>query len=44
MEQIGGMIVETLENIEKDDFHKQTRKKVRDLCDQFPLHLELANK
>jgi glycine hydroxymethyltransferase len=44
MEQIGGMIVETLENIEKDDFHIQTRKKVRDLCDQFPLHLELANK
>jgi glycine hydroxymethyltransferase len=44
MEQIGGMIIETLENIEKDDFHKQTRKKVRDLCDQFPLHLELASK
>jgi glycine hydroxymethyltransferase len=44
MEQIGGMIVETLENIEKDDFHRQTRKKVRDLCDQFPLHLELASK
>ena len=44
MEQIGGMIVETLENIEKDDFHIQTRKKVRDLCDQFPLHLELTNK
>jgi glycine hydroxymethyltransferase len=44
MEQIGVMIVETLENIEKDDFHRQTRKKVRDLCDQFPLHLELANK
>ena len=44
MEQIGGMIVETLENIEKDIFHTQTRKKVRDLCDQFPLHLELASK
>jgi glycine hydroxymethyltransferase len=44
MEQIGGMIVETLKNIEKDDFHRQTRKKVRDLCDQFPLHLELASK
>ena len=44
MELIGGMIVETLENIEKDDFHTQTRKKVRDLCDQFPLHLELASK
>jgi glycine hydroxymethyltransferase len=44
MEQIGGMIAETLENIDKDDFHTQTRKKVRDLCDQFPLHLELASK
>ncbi len=44
MEQIGGMIIETLDNIEDDTFHIQTRKKVRDLCDQFPLHLELTNK
>ena len=44
MEQIGGMIIETLENIEKDAFHTQTRKKVRNLCEQFPLHLELASK
>jgi glycine hydroxymethyltransferase len=44
MEQIGGMIVETLQNIKNDTFHTQTRKKVRDLCDQFPLHLELTNK
>ena len=44
MEQIGGMIIETLKNIEDDDFHTQTRRKVRDLCDQFPLHLELTNK
>jgi glycine hydroxymethyltransferase len=44
MEQIGGMIVETLQYIEDDSFHKQTRKKVRNLCDQFPLHLELTNK
>ena len=44
MEQIGGMIIETLKNIEDDTFHTQTRKKVRDLCDQFPLHLELTNK
>jgi glycine hydroxymethyltransferase len=44
MEQIGGMIIETLKNIVDDTFHSQTRKKVRDLCDQFPLHLELTNK
>ena len=44
MEKIGGMIIETLERIEDDNFHKETRKKVRDLCDQFPLHLELTNK
>jgi len=44
MEQIGGMIIETLQNIEDNAFHTQTRKKVRDLCDQFPLHLELTNK
>ena len=44
MEQIGGMIIETLKNIEDDAFHTQTRRKVRDLCDQFPLHLELTNK
>mgnify|MGYP003960686957 CR=1 FL=1 len=44
MEQIGGMIIETLKNIEDDAFHSQTRRKVRDLCDQFPLHLELTNK
>ena len=44
MEQIGGMIIQTLEKIEDDKFHKETRKMVRDLCDQFPLHFELTNK
>ena len=44
MEHIGGMIIETLKNNEDDAFHTQTRRKVRDLCDQFPLHLELTNK
>ena len=44
MEQIGEMIIHTLDKIEDDNFHKETRKKVRDLCDQFPLHLELTNK
>ena len=44
MEQIGGMIIQTLENIWDDSSHKETRQKVRDLCDQFPLHLELTNK
>ena len=39
MEQIGEMIIQTLDKIEDDNFHKETRKKVRDLCDEFPLHL-----
>ncbi|MEK9630147.1 MAG: serine hydroxymethyltransferase [Nitrospinota bacterium] len=44
MEQIGEMIIQTLEKLEDENFHKGTRQKVRDLCDQFPLHLELTNK
>ncbi|MBC8283044.1 MAG: serine hydroxymethyltransferase [Nitrospinae bacterium] len=44
MEQIGAMIIQTLEKIEDENFHKETRQKVRDLCDQFPLHSELTNK
>ena len=44
MEQIGGMIIQTLERIEDTNFHKETRQKVRNLCEQFPLHLELTNK
>ena len=44
MEQIGEMIIQTLDKIEDDNFHKETRKKVRDLCDEFPLHLELTKK
>jgi glycine hydroxymethyltransferase len=42
MRKIGEMIIQTLEKIEDDNMHVQTRKKVRDLCDQFPLHLELT--
>ena len=44
MEQIGEMIIQTLDKIEDDYFHKETRKKVRDLCDGFPLHCELTKK
>ena len=44
MRKIGEMIVQTLEKVEDDGFHAETRKKVRELCDQFPLHLELTNK
>ena len=44
MEQIGGMIIETLGRIGDDNFHKEIRQKVHDLCDQFPLHLELTSK
>ena len=44
MRKIGEMIIQTLEKVEDDNFHAETRKKVRELCDQFPLHLELTNK
>jgi glycine/serine hydroxymethyltransferase len=42
MRKIGEMIVQTLEKVGDDSLHTQTRKKVRELCDQFPLHLELT--
>jgi glycine hydroxymethyltransferase len=44
MLQIGEMIVQTLEKVENDSLHAETRNKVRELCDHFPLHLELTNK
>jgi glycine hydroxymethyltransferase len=44
MRKIGEMIIRTLEKVEDDSLHAETRKKVRELCDQFPLHLELTNK
>ena len=44
MHKIGEMIVQTLEKIDDDNYHAETRNKVRELCDQFPLHLELTNK
>jgi len=43
MEKIGGFIIQTLEKIKEDTFHSETRTKVRELCDQFPLHSELTN-
>ena len=42
MRKIGEMIVLTLEKVGDDSLHAKTRKKVRELCDQFPLHLELT--
>jgi len=42
MRKIGEMIVQTLEKVGDDSLHAQTRKKVRELCDQFPLQLELT--
>jgi glycine hydroxymethyltransferase len=42
MRKIGEMIIQTLEKVKDDNMHSQTRKKVRELCDQFPLHLELT--
>ncbi len=44
METIGEWIHQTLTNIEDAGFHSKTRQKVRELCEQFPLHLELSSK
>lgn len=38
MESIGEMIVRTLEKIDDEAHHAETRLKVKELCDQFPLH------
>ena len=42
MDQISDMIVQTLEHIDESAFHKNTRKKIREFCEQFPLHAELT--
>ncbi|MEE9258345.1 MAG: serine hydroxymethyltransferase [Nitrospinaceae bacterium] len=44
MERIGGMIVETLDRHQDNAFHAETRNKVRDLCEQFPLQMELTTR
>ena len=44
MEKIGDLIVETLNHFNEPEFHKKTRKRVRDLSEQFPLYAELTNK
>ena len=44
MERIGDLIVETLNHLNEPEFHKKTRKRVRDLSEQFPLYAELTSK
>jgi glycine hydroxymethyltransferase len=44
MRKIGEMIIQTLEKVGDDNFYAETLKKVRELCDQFPLHLVITNK
>ncbi|MDH5458384.1 MAG: serine hydroxymethyltransferase, partial [Nitrospinota bacterium] len=44
MQQIGEMIIGVLERIEDKEFIEQTRLKVRGLCEQFPFHMEMADK
>ena len=44
MEKIGDLIVETLNHFNEPEFHKKTRKRVRDLSEQFPLYAELTSK
>ncbi len=44
MEWIGDQIVETLNHHNEPEFHEKTRKRVRDLSEQFPLYAELTSK
>ena len=44
MKLIGDMIIETLTHLSEKQFHEATRRKVRELCEQFPLKLELTAK
>ena len=44
MELIADMIIQTLEHIDKPEFHKKTRENIREFCEQFPLYAELTNK
>ena len=44
MKLIGEMMVGVLQRIEDKDFIEQTRLKVRELCEQFPFHMEMADK
>lgn len=44
MKLIGEMIVQTLDRHQDKASHAKTRKKVRELCEQFPLQMELTSK
>ena len=44
MKMIGNMINETNDHLHDKAFHEKTRRQVRDLCEQFPLGMELINK
>jgi glycine hydroxymethyltransferase len=44
MKQIGEMMIGVLERIDDKEFIEQTRLKVRELCEQFPFHMEMADK
>jgi glycine/serine hydroxymethyltransferase len=44
MTQIGEMMSGILERIDDKELIEQTRLKVRGLCEQFPFHMEMADK
>ncbi|QPJ65923.1 MAG: serine hydroxymethyltransferase [Candidatus Nitrohelix vancouverensis] len=44
MELIGGMIIEAIKRKDDAEFQKETRQKVMDLCEQFPLYGEFATR
>ncbi|NIQ00950.1 MAG: aminotransferase class I/II-fold pyridoxal phosphate-dependent enzyme [Nitrospinaceae bacterium] len=44
MKLIGEMMIGVLQRTEDNEFIEKTRLKVRELCEQFPYHMELVNK
>ncbi|MGP0564794.1 MULTISPECIES: serine hydroxymethyltransferase [unclassified Nitrospina] len=44
MKKIGELIVGVLEHVDDAAYIEKTRKQVRDLCEQYPFHMELSNK
>jgi glycine hydroxymethyltransferase len=44
MDEIGGMIADTLERLDDAEFRINCRARVKELCERFPLYQELSSK